>query len=92
MKKGVRSWKWKVQQLLHKYNLEEQMRKFEENRLEGEWNILINKAMYEKMIETWRDGVRAGKKLTIYSKIKQEWGCKDYLAGTSKGVVLMIRF
>ena len=36
--------------------------------------------------------MRAGKKLTIYSKIKQEWGCEDYLAGTSKGVVLMTRF
>ena len=45
-----------------------------------------------RAIENWREGVRGGKKLGVYLRVKEAWGWEDYLNRCGKGVVLMCRF
>ena len=43
--------------------------------------------------EEWRDGVRAGKKLGTYLRLKEKWGFEEYFESVlGKGDVLLARF
>ena len=75
-RKGGRSWKWKVNELLEKYRLQKEV---EECKSLVKWKQVVKGAVEKRAIEDWREGVISGKKLGIYYRLKQEWGWEDYL-------------
>jgi hypothetical protein len=92
-KKGFRSWNWKVDELIKRYGISEEAVKLKEGVLKEKWGNVVRNAVRTKAIEGWRDGIRQGKKLQVYNKIKTEWGFENYLRNVSgKGEILMGRF
>ena len=91
-RKGMRTWNWKAFDLLSKYSLREELDRWKIEGMTTKWKTIVAEAVERKAIEDWRDGVRSGKKLTLYYKLKTEWGFEEYLNKASKGIVLMCRF
>ena len=92
VKKGFRSWKWKVEQLLVGYRLQQKLEDWKGGGMEGDWSAEVRRAVFVKALEDWKDAVRAGRKLDLFALVKREWGFENYLGESGKGIVLMSRF
>lgn len=95
-KQGVKrmtTWKKRVQGLVGAYGLGEALRWLRvEKDLPG-WQKEVQEAVDRVAEEDWWTGVRAGKKLGPYLRVKEEWGMEAYLEGVlGRGDVLLARF
>ena len=87
----LKSWRSKVEELVMEYGLEEWVKQGSVN--EVEWKEEVRNAVEARAIDVWKDGVRAGKKLNTYCRVKKEWGMEEYLEGVmGKGESLLVRF
>ena len=60
---------------------------------EGEWQKKVREEVEKRAVQEWKDGVRRGKKLDVYLRIKDMWGFEEYLEGLlGRGEVLLARF
>ena len=57
------------------------------------WQKKVQDAVDRVAEEAWWTGMRAGKKLGAYLRVKEEWGMEEYLQGPlGRGDVLLSRF
>lgn len=91
--KRMKTWKKHVQGLVGAYGLGEALGWLRAEKGLAGWQKEVQEAVDRVAEEVWWTGVRAGKKLGAYLRVKEQWGMEEYLEGPlGRGDVLLARF
>jgi hypothetical protein len=89
----MKMWKTQVEELVREYGLSGALGELRVGKDVDEWQAQVREKVEGRAEEVWREGVRAGKKLGAYLRVKEEWGFEEYLEGVlGRGEVLLARF